>query len=156
MLYRLADVINIQYATFMRLNLHTDYALRILMYLGQSSGLASAETIAAAHGISRNHLVKVAADLADLGYLETRRGRGGGLALARPTGEINVGAVVRAMESLTGFVECFDAASNTCPLASRCGLQGALNLALEDFLRRLDRYTVADLLKGPKVALPGL
>ena len=138
----------------MRLNLHTDYALRMLMYLGRCQGLASAEEIAAAHGISRNHLVKVAANLAERGYVETRRGRGGALALAKPPTEINVGAVVRAMESLDSFVECFDPATNTCPLANRCGLQGALNLALQDFLSRLDRYSLADLLKGKMAPLP--
>lgn len=132
----------------MRLTLQTDYALRMLMYLAANEGRASAETMAERYAISRNHLVKVAAKLAELGFVITRRGRGGGLSLARPPADINVGAVVRAMESLGGFVECFDPLTNTCPLAGHCGLQGALNLALGDFLNRLDQFTLADFAKG--------
>lgn len=129
----------------MRLNLHTDYALRLLIYLAQSSGQPSVETVAGSFGISRHHLMKVAQQLAALGYVEARRGRGGGLLLAQDPQAINVGALVRALEPTGSFVECFDRATNHCTIAGVCGLQGALNLALGDFLARLDRYTLADL-----------
>lgn len=129
----------------MRLNLHTDYALRLLMFLGQGQGQASVETIAGVFGISRNHLMKVAQQLAALGYVEARRGRGGGLTLARPPEQINIGEVVRALEPTGTFVECFDRGTNTCRIAGACGLQGALNLALGDFLARLDKYSLVDL-----------
>lgn len=74
----------------MRLSLHTDYALRVLMYLATTDELASVDRIADAFGISRNHLMKVAKHLADGGYIEAKRGRGGGLALAMPKREISV------------------------------------------------------------------
>lgn len=134
---------------FMRLNLHTDHALRLLMELARADGWLSADAVAEIHGISRNHLTKIAARLAELGHVVTRRGRNGGIALASPPDQINVGAVVRALESLDGFVECFDPRSNTCILAGRCGLQGILGTALQDFLRRLDQYSLADLIRGP-------
>lgn len=129
----------------MRLNLHTDYGLRILMYLAEDGRQASVDTIAAEFGVSRHHLMKVAQQLAALGYVEARRGRGGGLMLAQRPQDIVVGAVVRALESTGGFVECLSAQGNTCPIVPCCGLQGALRLALEDFMARLDRYTLADL-----------
>lgn len=129
----------------MRLNLHTDYALRLLMYLATVGRQAAVDEVADAFGISRHHLMKVAQDLAALGHVEARRGRGGGLSLARSPGEIVVGQVVRALESTSGFAECFDPQTKTCRIAGACGLQGALNLALGDFLARLDRYTLADL-----------
>lgn len=133
----------------MRLNLQTDFALRMLMFLAARQEQASIEEIADAYGISRNHLTKVARQLAEQGLVTARRGRGGGLELAREPNEISVGAVVRAMESLGGFVECFDRGTNTCRVAGACGLQGVLRLALDDFLARLDDYTVADLLPEP-------
>jgi Rrf2 family transcriptional regulator, nitric oxide-sensitive transcriptional repressor len=130
----------------MRLNLQTDYALRALMFLASADRQASVDEIADAYGVSRHHLMKVAQNLAALGYVEARRGRGGGLTLVKPPQDINIGGVVRAFEPTGTFVECFDRATNTCPVAGACGLQGALNLALRDFLARLDGYTLADLI----------
>ena len=146
----LADKSNIQYATFMRLNLHTDYALRLLMFLAQRQGQSSVDDIAGAFGISRNHLMKVAQQLAALGLVEARRGRGGGLVLAKPADQINVGALVRVLEPTGQFVECFDRATSGCVIAGACGLQGALNLALGDFLARLDRCMLSDLIPDPQ------
>ncbi|MEP7315821.1 MAG: Rrf2 family transcriptional regulator [Sphingomicrobium sp.] len=129
----------------MRLSLHTDYALRVLMYLAAEERKASVDEIARAYGISHNHLVKVARRLVALGLIDARRGRGGGISLAQTPGAINIGRVVRQMENLGGFVECFDAVENGCPVAGVCGLQGALALALGDFLKRLDCYVLSDL-----------
>lgn len=133
----------------MRLNLHTDYALRLLMYLAQHGGQASVDEVAGVFAVSRHHLMKVAQQLTALGYLEARRGRGGGISLAQAPAEINVGAVVRALEPTGTFVECFDRQTNTCAIAGICGLQGALNLALGDFLARLDSYSLAQLAPNP-------
>lgn len=134
----------------MRLNLHTDYALRVLMFLAVKQQQASVDEISKAYGISRNHLMKVGQRLTELGYVEARRGRGGGLALAREPSAINVGDVVRAVESTRAFVECFDPQTNQCKVTGVCGLQGALSLALGDFMTRLDQYTLADLVPAPQ------
>ena len=134
----------------MRLNLHTDYALRVLMYLAVKQQQTSVDEIAKAYGISRNHLMKVGQRLTELGYVEARRGRGGGLSLARSPESINVGALVRLVESTGTFVECFDPKANQCRVTGVCGLQGALSLALGDFMARLDTYTLADLVPAPQ------
>lgn len=146
LLIELADKSNIQYTTFMRLNLHTDYALRLLMDLAVRGGQASVDEIAHGFGISRHHLMKVAQQLATLGYVETRRGRGGGLTLAQEPSAISLGKIVRQLEPTGQFVECFDRRTNSCAVAGACGLQGALSHALGDFLARLDGYTLADLI----------
>lgn len=130
----------------MHLNLQTDYGLRILMLLAASGKRKSVDEIARSYGISRNHLAKVAQRLQTLGYIETVRGRGGGLHLAAPPESVNVGTVVRQLESLDGFVDCMSGPDASCPVAGVCGLQGALSLALQDFLKRLDRYSLSDLL----------
>ena len=133
----------------MRLNLHTDYALRLLMFLAVKQQQASIDEIATAYGISRNHLMKVGQRLTELGYVEARRGRGGGLTLAHSPESINVGKLVRLVESTGAFVECFDPQTNQCRVTGVCRLQGALSLALGDFMARLDSYTVADLVPAP-------
>jgi Rrf2 family nitric oxide-sensitive transcriptional repressor len=129
----------------MRLSLHTDYALRALIYLAAMSEPATtAGAIAESYGISKNHLVKVLQRLRDLGLVETVRGRGGGVRLSTRAEDIRLGAVVRKTEDLGALVECFNLETNTCPLAPVCLLQRRLDEALRAYLDVLDRYTLAD------------
>ena len=131
----------------MRLTLHTDYALRTLMYLALQEGRRpTIEEIAQRHAISRNHLMKVAATLVQHGFVDSTRGRKGGLALARPAAAINIGTVVRATEDNFTLVECFDGESNTCVVAPACQLKQPFREAVQAFLGVLDRYTLADMI----------
>lgn len=134
--------INIQYADFMQLSLQTDYALRILMALAASDELLSVDWIARHYRISRNHLAKVAQALQSEGYVETFRGRTGGMRLAREAAAINVGEVVRRFENLGAFVSCMPGGPG-CAINGACGLKGALSGALEAFLEHLDGFTLA-------------
>ena len=141
----------------MRLTTFSDYAFRVLIYLGSApQGLATIADIAAAYGISENHLMKVVHQLGRLGYVETVRGKGGGLRLARAPAEINVGEVLRATEDGFAIVECMGEGGSDCRIARACALKGALHAAVEAFLATLDRYTLADLLRPAlaKVLLP--
>ena len=134
----------------MRLTLHTDYALRLLMLLTiEPDELHTIEEIARRYDISRNHLMKVTQTLAQAGFIDSLRGRGGGLRLARPAAEIRLGDVVRATEDGFDLVECFDRERNRCVVAPACGLRGPLEEALVAFLATLDQYTLADLVARP-------
>ncbi|HZO54811.1 MAG TPA: Rrf2 family transcriptional regulator [Bryobacteraceae bacterium] len=135
----------------MRLTSYTDYSLRVLIYLGlQESRLATIGEISGAYGISANHLMKVIHNLGKLGYIETVRGRGGGLKLAGRPKEINLGQLVRQVESDFAIVECFDSSrSTTCAIAPACRLQLILEKAMQAFLAVLDSHTLADLLQNP-------
>lgn len=135
----------------MQLTQFSDYALRILLYLGaqpDESGdtLVALADISRAYDISYHHLSKVAQQLAALGYIDTVRGRTGGIRLARPPAEINLGEVVRATEPHFNLVECFDPATNTCPIVPACGLVKVLVEARKQFLAVLDGYSLADIL----------
>ena len=126
----------------MRLTRYTDYAMRVLLYLGaRQDRLCSIAEIAQAYGISQNHLMKVVSDLVNAGYLVSVRGRFGGVRLARPPAEINVGAVVRHTEDGFDLVDC-----GSCIIAPACGLTGALAQALRAFMTVLDGYTLENLL----------
>lgn len=129
----------------MRLTRYTDYALRVLIYLGaRPEKLCSISEISRAYDISQNHLMKVVNDLVNAGYLESTRGRFGGIKLARPPVEINVGAVIRHTEDGFDLVDC-----GRCVIAPACGLTGVLRKALSAFLAVLDDYTLADLIMKP-------
>jgi len=134
----------------MRLSLFTDYSLRVLMFGALKEGVAfSLSEVATAYGISRHHLVKVVNQLSKLGYLETKRGRNGGIVLGMKPEDIRIGMVVRRTENSTFVVECFDPKTNTCPLNGVCRLKGVLGEAAMAFYTTLDRYTLADLVAGP-------
>lgn len=133
----------------MRLTQHTDYALRVLTYLGLKApdDLATIKQIAGCYGISENHLMKVVHRLAQSGLIETVRGRQGGMRLAMEPAHISLGRVVRECEEDMRLVECFDPVTNNCVIAPVCALPSILDEALIAFLAVLDRYTLADLLR---------
>jgi Rrf2 family transcriptional regulator, nitric oxide-sensitive transcriptional repressor len=129
-----------------RLTVYTDYSLRMLIYLAvKGDGLATIAEVAGAYGVSKAHLNKVAHRLGRAGYVETARGKGGGLRLARPAEAIGLGEVVRRVEPDMALVPCFEPVRAPCPIAPACGLRGALHEARQAFLAVLDRYTLADL-----------
>ena len=130
----------------MRLTTYSDYSLRLLMYAALRPGeLVTIQQVADAYGISRNHLMKVAFELGRHGFLETVRGRRGGLRLARPPARIGLGEVVRKTEDDFALVECFSAETSRCAVTGSCRLKGALSRALKAYLAVLDEYTLADL-----------
>jgi len=137
----------------MRLSRFTDYSLRVLLYVAAApEGRATIAEIARAFGVSEHHLVKVAHFLGRQGFLQTIRGHDGGLRLARPASEVNVGKLLRLTEGGDLPAECFDRQSNRCILSGGCGLQRALGLAVERFYAELGRYTLADLQLRPRTA----
>ncbi|MEE4216216.1 MAG: Rrf2 family transcriptional regulator [Xanthomonadales bacterium] len=131
----------------MKLTRFTDYSLRVLIYLGlRDNGRVTIREISEAYGISRNHLMKVVSLLTRMGYLDARRGPGGGIALAKPANEIIVANVVRDMEDDLNLVECF-CKGGSCIIKPVCELRSVLTMALGAYLETLEKYTLSDLLK---------
>jgi Rrf2 family nitric oxide-sensitive transcriptional repressor len=123
----------------------------VLLYVAAApEGRATIGEIARAFAISEHHLVKVAHFLGREGFLQTTRGHGGGLRLARDAAEINLGRLVRLTEGGDLPAECFDRHTNRCVLSGGCGLQRALKLAVERFYSELGRHTLADLQLQPR------
>lgn len=131
----------------MQLTRRADYALRVLLHVGaHPNERITAGRVARDFGLSAHHVSKVAMDLAHLGWLRGVRGRGGHFELAVEPDQICIGEVVRKMEPASALVECFDMASNTCPIAGVCGLERALGNAQAAFYGVLDGFTLADVL----------
>jgi Rrf2 family nitric oxide-sensitive transcriptional repressor len=129
----------------MRLTTHTDYALRVLIHLAvRPQHLTTIADIAKSYGISENHLMKVGYQLGLAGYIETVRGRHGGIRLVKEPREINAGEIIRHMEPDFYLAPCFKACGS-CVIEPACILKDALGQALDAFLAVLDRYTLADL-----------
>lgn len=130
----------------MRLNVQTDFALRLLMHLAVNGGtLVTIAEIADRYAISRNHLMKVAHLLGRAGFVETVRGRAGGLRLSMAAKDIRVGDVVRRMESDFTLVECFQDGRSECLITPACKLKGVLHEAMAAFLAVLDQRSIRDL-----------
>ncbi len=133
----------------MRLTTKTNLAARVLMACAINTDriLRTAE-IAEACNASLNHLLQVVNALHAHGFVETQRGRHGGLRLARRPEQVSMGEVFRIFESGTPFAECFDPKTNTCPLPSACRLRTYVARAVESFYHEMDMVTLADLTKG--------
>lgn len=132
----------------MQLTRFTDYSLRTLIFLGlHEDRLMTIQEIAEYYGISKTHLMKVVHTLGLRGYIETVRGRVGGIRLARRPELINVGAVVRDTEENMNIAECLGD-NDSCPLLPACVLKSAFSEARKNFLATLDRYKLSDLLVG--------
>ena len=139
----------------MRLTLHTDFALRVLIQVGLNEGrLTTINEIAESFDISKQHLMKVVNDLGQKGYLDTVRGRNGGIRLMREPHDINVGQVVRDTEDRLDVIGCLQSRSY-CRIERACVLRGLLHDATEAFLAVLDGHTLADLIR-PRKALSSL
>jgi len=136
----------------MRLTMHTDFALRVLMALAVAGDrLMTIEELAARHGVSRNHLMKVAQSLVALDLVKGVRGRRGGLSLAQPASTIRMGAVVRALETDQQLVACLGDDAGSCVFNGACRLTNMFGRALEAFFRELDALTLADLVQNRTV-----
>ena len=134
----------------MRLTLHTDYALRVLIQVGLNEGrLTTINDIARSFEISKHHLMKVVNDLSQKGYLDTVRGRNGGIRLMRKPRDINIGRVVRDTEDRLDVIGCLSQAGY-CRIERACVLRGVLRDAMDAFLAVLDAHTLADLIKPHK------
>jgi len=132
----------------MRLTVHSDYSLRVLIFLAARNGeMSTIPEIAEAYGISRAHLMKVVHELGRLGYVETTRGRHGGLSLGRPPESIRIGEVLRQTEESLALVECFSKArpGDGCRIDGACRLKGVLAEAMRAFFAVLDDHTLADI-----------
>ncbi len=131
----------------MEVSLHSDYSFRVLIYLAlQTEGLAQIKTIAESYNISEHHLIKVVQNLVKFGYVDSYRGRGGGIKLAMEPSRINLGQVFRRTEPNLKLLSCFDSTIRECRIAGLCDLPGVFDAALQAFLRELDHVTLDDVI----------
>ena len=136
----------------MRLTSYTDYALRVLLFVGSTDDAVTINTISTAYEISKEHLRKVVHALSQAGYLHTTQGRNGGIRLGKPAETINLRDVVMHFEN-ADLVECFDKATNTCPINGMCGLKHMLQKAQSAFMDVLGQYHLSDLIKNPRLVI---
>lgn len=139
----------------MRLTLYTDYSLRVLLYLAYKEGeIVTISELADFYKVSRNHLVKVVHELGKNGYISTSRGKKGGIRLAKSPEDIVIGEVVRKTEPDFDLLECFNPEVDQCVITRVCKLKYILFEAQANFIKILDKYTLADAAKMEKKGQP--
>lgn len=140
-----------EYTPKMQLTSYTDYSLRALLFLAKTPDrLVTVSEISAHYDVSRNHMVKVIHNLGTLGFVQTVRGKSGGVRLALEPKDIKISDVVRQTEPNMDIQECFNASTNTCPLIEDCRLMGVLHQARASFMAVLERNTLEDMMKSVK------
>ncbi len=138
----------------MRMTQHSDYALRMLVFLAlRADRTCTVNEIAEAYGLSRHHLLKVALQLKNLGLVESLRGRSGGISLAVDPADISIGALMESLETDFALVECMKPTGGNCVISPECRMKGMFREALEAYLNVLRAYSLADALEnGPALA----
>lgn len=133
----------------MKLTNFTDYSLRTLMYLAScEKKICTAKEISCCFDISWNHMVKVVHGLSKNGYIISKKGKGGGICLAKDSKDILIGSVIRSTEPSLDIVECFNKKDNKCIISPACELKNILSKASQAFLEELDKYTLLDITKN--------
>ncbi|RTE64621.1 Rrf2 family transcriptional regulator [Amphritea opalescens] len=137
----------------MRLTAFTDFGLRTLMYLAslEEDQLSSVAEVSGVYGVSRSHMVKVIGQLAKSGYVQTIRGKNGGIRLARQPDLINIGDVIEQLENHLDGVDCV---TTSCQLAPCCELKSALMKGMQAFIEAMRQYTLADLIVNKRQLIP--
>lgn len=132
----------------MKLTNFCDYSLRVLIFLGIKGELSSIGEISGVYDISKNHVVKVVHNLVKLGYIHSVQGKNGGIKLALPPEEINLGRVVEQVEPDFNLVECFGDREDNCCISPACRLKNFFRLAQRAFLDTLKSYNLSDIIKN--------
>ena len=135
----------------MRMTFHADLGFRTLVYLATAAPEGSTiPQIAEAYDVSENHLRKVTLHLTKLGLVDSTRGKGGGLKLAKDPSKISIGWAMRRLEPDFAIAECMGAEPQRCVISGNCGLQSILMVALSSWFSVLDKYTLADAIGGSR------
>ena len=138
----------------MRLTLHTDYALRVLVHVGLRDGeLVTINDIADSYQISKNHLTKVVHQLGRAGYLETVRGKYGGVRLMMDPQAICLGDFIRQTEEDFALARCLDdneCQADQCRISSSCLARVAYGKGLKAFFTELNRVTIGDMINAER------
>ncbi|MCR8744802.1 RrF2 family transcriptional regulator [Romboutsia lituseburensis] len=131
----------------MTLSKFSDYAFRILILLGNNpDNTFTVDSISKTLNLSNNHIKKIVYKLATEGYIESTKGRNGGIRLGKNPCDINLGELLKITEDNLSVVECFSKNNNTCNISSSCKLKGVIGHALNSFMKVFDDYTLADVL----------
>lgn len=126
----------------------TDYSIRVLIFLAVKKEKTLISEISEAFDLSQNHMMKVVHNLSLLGYLNTVRGKNGGLYLAKKPEDILLGSLIEDLETDLALVECFNPETDQCTISPACRLKGILNKARLAFINELNRYTLKDITRN--------
>ncbi len=126
----------------MRLNMASDFALRILMLLAKSETPLTVDKISSELNLPKSHIMKIVAKLGNGSYVKTTRGRVGGVQIEKPLNKVKIGDVVRMMEADFAVVDCLKPGQCECNFTSKCSLKPIMVNATEAFIKELNKHTL--------------
>ena len=105
----------------MEISRRTDYGVRVILDLAslEKGERASTQEIAERQSIPAPFLAKIVSQLSTSGLVETYRGAGGGVVLARPASEINLLDVIEALDGPVRLNRC-TTDPDACPRDEHC------------------------------------
>jgi Rrf2 family protein len=126
------------------------YATRALLDLSlhYDSHPVQIHDIAERQKIPVKFLEQILLSLKREGFVQSRKGPGGGYFLAKPPSGVTLGAVVRAMDGPIAPISCVSASGYMecgCPEPETCGLRGVWKEARDALAGVLDGTTFADI-----------
>lgn len=135
----------------MRLSKRGEYALRALIDFGIAYELGrpllKVGELAEKERLPIKFLEQILAQLKAAGYIETKRGKGGGYLLAKPPKEIRFGHIIRLIDGPLAPIACVSQTAYercTCPDEEHCGLRMLMMDVRNAIARILDRYVLSD------------
>ena len=137
----------------------TKYGLQALIYLAKKYGKGPVliAELAKRERIPKKFLESILLDLRNKGILQSKKGKGGGYALARPPHAITMGEVIRVLEGPLAPVPCVSQTAyrkcEECRDENSCEIRMVMKQVRDAIANILDHTTLADLLKGGKHVL---
>lgn len=132
----------------MQLTQFTDYSLRALIYISLNQSKCTIKDITNVYTISSNHMIKIIHNLSKLELIKTTRGKNGGVVLSVNPADVNLGELIRKLESNFDLVPCFNREKENCCIAPVCKLKLILHEAQKAFMNVLNQLTLADIIQN--------
>ncbi|KPJ71499.1 hypothetical protein AMJ50_01760 [Parcubacteria bacterium DG_74_3] len=134
----------------MKFTTKSQYGLRAMVYLAKAQNkISPLKIISEKEGIPFNYLEKIISDLEGAGFLQAKRGIGGGYFLALEPKEIKVGEIIKALEGSLAPVKCLIKDKKrrySCPRQGKCQTRRVWKKIQTSLNSTLDSITLADLI----------
>ena len=138
----------------MRLSSLADYAVVMMSAAARHCGQAkvNATTLSAETGIPLPTAQKLVSRLSLAGLLESSRGTGGGVRLARPPAAISLADIIEAVEGPIAMTSCVVAERHDCALESCCQVRPHMGVVNGAVRGALAGVSLASLSRAPAQA----
>jgi len=136
----------------MKITKKGEYAMRALvdLALNYGRGMRQIQEIVREEVIPGKFLEQILVVLKNAGFIQSKRGIGGGYFLSKPPDEISLGEVIRLIDGPLAALECVSTDHVNCPKEITCGIRSVMLDVTKATAEILDRVTLADVCNRTK------